>query len=487
MSYGYRLRCCRPRPPCVDLEAEKPAIRVHSCIAVLIIGLMSAMLLADAKSEARCTVDEPGWITSGYVTWQLVTDLAPPSQWTSAFSKVGPWGHQNPPVAKLIIGAATALAKSPEAPVEYMWQWPADYDQNLIAGNLPPPAMLAEVRTVISWFGIASLILVFLIAREVARPARWAPLLAPLLLFSYDSFRVHACRVYSDVPQMAFTLTGLWCLLLWRRRGSTWLLAGACVAWGLACGTKFSSGAQVAGGMFFVAIVSAPWWKRCLRILVAGAVPSAIFVAVNPYLWLHPLDNTVAIIRLWSAGIVHQQHDPVLAPLRVTERLRALHLTLSRVILSPSHGRQTPGFCGQVPRVLVALLVATAVAASVGAILRWRGRELCRRKLMFMFACAGAALGVALFADGASIAIAMLLVLGAWKVVQPGRGGFAVIYLATLVATVWWLPFDWPRYYLPLLGVTSVLGALGGAQIEAALPTRRLADRSRVAHDAIDI
>jgi hypothetical protein len=452
-------------------------------VPTLAIGILAAVLVAEAHSGTRCSSDEPGWITSGYLSWRLATEMAPPSRWTAAFAdpKLGPWGHQNPPVGKLIIGMAAAFSKQPEDPVQYMWRWPAGYLWNLSVGSLPPTDLLVGVRAMIAWFGVASLILVYLVARELSGPARWAPLLAPALLFSGHTFRQHASLVYTDVPQMAFTLLGLWLLLLWLRHGRIGLMIGASITMGLACGTKFSAGALVLGSMVFVALVPAPGWKRAWRGFLAGGIPAAVFVAVNPHLWFHPLGNTLAMMRAWSSFIATQQQDPFHVPHRVTSRWQALELTLSRVVTRPSYGSGTPGFSGLVPRILVPLLVFVAVSALIVTILRLTGRARRKRELGLTFGCAALVALTAPFADEIAVVISVLVILGAWQIGRRLRGAerfqaagcFAVLFLSTFVTSVWWLPFDWPRYYLPLLGLTPVLGAMGGAKLEAAVWTER--------------
>jgi 4-amino-4-deoxy-L-arabinose transferase-like glycosyltransferase len=459
------------------MEKTAPYARLYA--PTVLIGLLAALLVAEAHSGARCSVDEPGWIRSGYLAWRLATDLAPPSRWTAAFDdpKLGPWGHQNPPVGKLIIGMATALAKQPGDPVRYVWRWPAGYHWNLAAGTLPPTELLVGVRSVIAWFGVASLMLVYFIARELGGQAKWAPLLAPALLGAGHAFRGHASLVMTDVPQMAFTLLAVWLLLRWQRRQRLWLLCVSSISAGLACGTKFSAGALVLGSMVFLAIVPAPFWKRALRSLLAGAIPAAVFVAVNPHLWFHPLHNTLAMTRAWSTFLAIQQQDPFNAAHAVTSRWQALHLTLSHVLLAPTYDTGAPGLSGLLPRVLVALLVGVGVAALVVMALRLAGRSIQKRQLALTGGCAMLASIAAWLPGKAPMLIAALFVLGAWHIGRrlhdegcgQAAGAFSVLFFATFVASVGWLPFDWPRYYLPLLGLTPVLAALGGVELEHTL------------------
>jgi hypothetical protein len=285
---------------------------------------------------------------------------------------------------------------------------------------------------------------------------------------------------------MAFTLGGVLCLLLWRRHRRRALLVGGLVAIGLARGTKFSAGAAVIGSAVCMATLPAPWWRRAVGAFTAVAVPLVVFVVVNPHLWLHPVTRTLAMTEQWSRVIAAQQRDPFLRPLCVTDRWQALRLTLSRVVLDPAHGTGTPGFAGLVPRVVVALLVCAAVATLIIVVLRMTGRELRRRQLALSLGCAAAAMPVAFFTDALAWLVGALILLGAWRIgrraVGPERhqavACFAAIYVVVLVATVMWLPFDWPRYYLPLVALTPVLGAAAAVEAEVALASAGIAARA---------
>jgi hypothetical protein len=252
---------------------------------------------------------------------------------------------------------------------------------------------------------------------------------------------------------------------------------GALVSLGLACGTKLNAGVLVPVTVIFVAILPAPLKKRVSRALLVGTIPAAVFVAVNPYLWPQPFARTLSLIRGWGSFLQEQQADPVHAAARVVDRLDALDLVVQRVLLLPTRGTGIPGFPGSWAHALAALLALVAVTCFALAAFRWSGKGVDRRQVVLAFGLGTLAAPMTWEFPGGNALVALLLGLGAWRLVTRLRGSggfeaagyFTLVLLTTLVATWLWLPFDWQRYYLPALGLTPVLGGLGAIEIEQAL------------------
>ncbi len=439
---------------------------------VLAIGAMGAILLAEAGAGDRATVDEPFWITSSYLTWRLATQGAPLERWDDAFvqHQLGAWGNLNPPVAKYIVGGAVAWARTPADRMLYAWRWPYSYEENLAAGNLPPEHILTAGRMAIAILAVVCLGLLFWIARQlVASP--WAALLAPALLFASQPFRWHGVRIYTDIPQLAFTLAGAGWVLVWLRRRRPWALPLGLMLLGLACGSKLSAGTAVVATAVFLAWVPGSIRARIARAAMAVAIPFATFIAINPFLWSSPLERTLWMLRGWSASIAQQALDPLHASARVTSLGRALRLLWSRVFWSPEHGLHAQGLEGALPHLVV--VIATVVAGAVlGRILLGfasrRGLPLPisrGAKIVLLIA----AFPLAWLVEGSTVLLLGLMVVGLVRLAIRLRGAgrfqgeayFVWLLASTVVATVIWLPFDWARYYLPVLGWTPILATLG--------------------------
>jgi hypothetical protein len=374
--------------------AEWTAGRTHTIAAVVVL-VLAGLLVRDVRQQAPVTIDEPGWISSGAVTFDLVRRQAPVSDWEQAYDRLhlGDWGNQNPPVAKFYFGAVLALTGHGD-PVAYRWAFPRSAAQNLAAGTLPPLAVVTPVRLGVVLTAAAVLWLSYLLAFALVE--HLAAVLAPLVLFALPVFRFHATHVYTDVPELACVLLGavLGCAYARRPRWAT--LIGAGLAGGLACAIKFNAAPIVAAAVLIV------WWystrQRIARAVAVAAMPLILFVAVNPYLYPAPIARTRAIISTWNARKLQQQHDPNLAASVVQSRAEALQLVLRRGIVQP---HVTPPFSRSEPLewVLVPLLAA--------------GLLVLLRK-------------------------------------NPLRVAWATLFLTHVAMTVWWLPLDWARYYLPV-------------------------------------
>ena len=83
---------------------------LNAPVALLVFVAIGAIMVSDVYKTSPVTVDEPHWITSGYLTYQLVVSAAGPSEWATAYDalRLGDWGNKNPPVGKFLVGVATA-------------------------------------------------------------------------------------------------------------------------------------------------------------------------------------------------------------------------------------------------------------------------------------------------------------------------------------------------------------------------------------------
>jgi hypothetical protein len=456
---------------------------VERLTAFTVIALLGLAIVSEVQSSPPVAVDEPGWITSGYLTWRLAITGASPQGWVDAYeeAKLGPFGNQNPPVGKLMIGAAVAAGKSPADPVRYTWRWPYGYQDNLRAGNLPPPGLLKTVRYEIALLAIASLLLAYLVARQVVGGTRWAPIMAPVMLFVSVPFHYHATRVYTDLPQLFLSLLAVWLFQRWLCDRRVWALAGTLVTLGLACATKFSAGSLVLATAAFCACLSASRQRRALYLLCIAIVPAAVFVAVNPYLWGDPIRRTLLAWRTWSTFLSEQRLDPTLAAFKINGPLHALKLVSLRTLLIPVCGFEVPILDHLWLYLLDTLLAGVSVASlTLAALQRCSRGPVARSKLLVTLALGVFASAISWYAPGGMALLGAMFVAGTWRLSGQLRHGgwrtatgyFAVVLAVTFTSSVLWLPFDWSRYYLPVLALTPVLGAAGAAEIETAIKIR---------------
>jgi hypothetical protein len=293
-------------------------------IALAVIAVLTLTLILKVRRDPQCGVDEPGWLRSGGVTYQLVIQRASAARWETAYAEDGDFDNRNPPIGKLIIGVILA-AKGIQRP-NYKWQWPLSYEENVALGTLPPIDVLRFVRYGISVLGAATLVLTYCIAWRLTRSA-WA-IAAPVYVFNLPVFQFLATRVYTDIIEVTMMLASGLALLIYvdqPRRPAA--LAAAAVAVGLACATKFSAAPlAIALVIVVVRITSFRVWP----VTIAVVVPLLVFVLVNPYLYRAPVTRTRGLITAWN-DLIHRQQErsPGFA---VPSRVTALKLVSSRTV-----------------------------------------------------------------------------------------------------------------------------------------------------------
>jgi hypothetical protein len=465
-------------------------------VALAIFGLSLASL---ARHPARrCHIDEPAWITSSYVTFRLVAEGAPPSRWERAYEEkgVGFWGNMNPPVGKLLTGVWVAAFRDASDPVDYQWQWPLGYEENLARGNLPPRSLLVPVRLFIVAAALATVVGLYAFAFQLTGRAGTA-LLAPAALFLSPIFQIHATQVYMDVPQLAFLALALAAFAAEVKRHRPWAFAASLVAMGLACAVKFSSAPLVLATGVFVLARPRPWRRRLAQAAAVAVVPFAVFVAANPYLYPDPLGRSHDFITGWAELKESQRRDPAVAHSVVASPLAGLAVTTRATVAKPPLHH---------PRLLALrphLWLGAALVAALFGWGMWRFRFTLpplRSRRVPPGLAAGAGLWLVLWVAG--VAGLSLLLAGcgiAWLFAvreaegraarrsraesndlnapsgPPSRalGAFAVLAAATTaVVTGLWLPFSWGRYFLPGLLVMAPLYAAGGAFLLSVAATR---------------
>jgi len=297
-------------------------LRVH-LIALAVVAMLTLALVYKVRRDPLCAVDEPGWLRSGGVAYQLVTDRAPAEKWETAFGE-NEFDNRNPPVGKLIIGAMMA-ANGLHLP-NYRWAWGLSYDENLARGTLPPVDVLRSIRLGVTMLGAVTLLLMYSVAWRLTRSA-WA-IAAPVYLFNLPVFQFVATRVYTDVIEVMLMLVSGLAVLIYVDQPRRWApLCAAAIAAGLACATKFSAAPLVIALAIVVARASA---GRLLPLLIVMLVPVLVFVAVNPFLYRAPVTRTRGVIASWGALISQQQQRvPALA---VRSRATALRLVATRTV-----------------------------------------------------------------------------------------------------------------------------------------------------------
>jgi hypothetical protein len=464
--------------------------RWQHLVAVSLLGLLSTSLILEARGPGQVYVDESEWITAGYVAFKLLRECAPLERWEHAFDEraLGDWGNKNPPLGKYIIGFAVTPHIYADADAHYHWAPLKGADGKVAPRNLPPMAVLTAARSAVAACAGLALLGSYLVAFELTGSALWGALSA-LFLFFIPSFQFHAVRVYTDAPQIALLLFGSHALLRFTQGGRfRWLVFGL-LCGGLACAVKFSSGAWWLAAVVYLGFSarnrSGGLVRRCAPLLAAGVVPLAGFIAVNPYLYRDPLTRSGALVQAWQASKALQRRNPQLAASAVNSDLQRFALVTARGALAPTSApfmqsaaldaaaRLTPSLLGLCAFGLLALWVA-GFRLSLCA----DPRSLWRQCAWFMLGAAGEFVltGNVTWFGGACAVGSRSLARQAWPAGPdaPRARAFACVLGSTWLVTALWLPFDWSRYYLPLVSQMAGVYALGTATLARAFAwTRR--------------
>jgi hypothetical protein len=404
-----------------------------AALAVLLVVAARALLPHVPAAGRDYHPDEGVWLAAASHAFQklfLERDLRAESWSDPRFEE---FGTRNPMVGKYVFGVALFVQGliEPGDPVPG-YDLRAGFDWQALRETRPPPDWLAAGRRAALWLGAGSVGLLFVLARTLFGSTGVA--LAAALLLLADPFFARSSRsVMLDVPALFFSLLALCAgarLCAVQARGP-WSAALWTLATGLACGLAIATKLNA----LLVPCVIVLWLllARPELDLRSGAVATGllltaalVFLGTNPFLWESPIRNTLHIVELGQIVAQYEVHpfQELRGPLqRVAALLR------------------------------VGVSISGPVANAIGhlALGRWLDLPLCAVGLAICLARAsglslGSGRGRALGSEG-------------W----PRQGHtFAVVYFGVVAAgLLWWIPFVWTRWYLPLEPGWALLEAIG--------------------------
>ncbi len=404
----------------------------------------------------------------------------------------------NAPLPKYLMGLGWWLAGYTPADLNADWAWPATWDQNVAAGHVPAPGMLLAAR----WPGAAlsalSAVLMFWIGCEAGGTG--VGLAAALLLGLNPLVLLHGRRAMAEGAALFFSLLAVWGGLRLvrmmappprriesdgnegtqpaarvsgpaRRRFLTDAAANAAALAGAALAVGALIGLAIAGKQTAIPLLPSTLLalappmlrqpgglgRRLARLAGLGAAlglaGGLTFWALNPILYCQPLGVAQA---MWAAraDLAQQQTETNAAvqPGSVTPdpaaRLRAAAL---EVYLRPPAVWDLPVYLDH---------LAPQAQAYFAQPLNWPARWPGAGALVAALGLVGAAFS------------ALRLVrarLGPRVLAEQAVWWWA---LGTLGLTLLAIPFDWQRYFLPLVPPACLFAALGLGDLARPLAAR---------------
>lgn len=324
------------RRPRVLRHLRGPASPRFAAAVALLLVLAAAAYLPRASRNVDYHPDEGVWTAAGKYYFERFFLEGDFSYETWSSPRYMHFGHWNPTVGKFLFGASLFAQGVVEegVPVRPYDDFGGMLGWNVIARSRPPAEILAASRRFVVLVGAVSTAVVFLLVRALTRS--WATgALAALLQTTSPLWAVITGRALMDTPALLFGLATL-LALTWalprhggegraRRPWLGGLVVGA--ALGAALGTKLNTLLVAAVGVAWAAAWIAWRYAPLLRergardadlvglvrehpapfrrLVVVGAtalfVSGAVFYASNPYLYPRPVGNTLVLLSLNQA------------------------------------------------------------------------------------------------------------------------------------------------------------------------------------------
>ena len=348
----------------------------------------------------------------------------------------------NAPLPKYILGLGRRVAGYGPESVAVDWNWSRNWEENVMAGALPPADLLEASRAASTIALLAAIVASYVAGRRIGgRAVGWA---AAILLGLNALALLHGRRAMSEGTLLMGVALSIVGILSAERR--PWL-AGLTLA--LAVNAKFSPVALVPVGLLATAwsVEGSGQSIRAVlrRIAWFGLAFIGVTLLLQPVLWRHPFRSLQAMWQERQALLARQVADmQALAPDHVISSLAERTAVLTaNIYLAPLQFEEVGNY-------------TVELRDSYIDYQRVFGHSLLRSSL------------------GGGLLIALTLLGLIWGLQRSRREGavtrrlFALLFLATFlqgVALVAAIPIPIQRYTLPLLPFLCLwesVGLLGG-------------------------
>jgi hypothetical protein len=354
------------------------------------------------------------------------------------------------PVGKYIIGLTLYITgygdRIDDLSKMERWHWGKDYKWNVKHGRVPPKKILYVARLTMALFGSFTCLLIYWIGKML-----WgikAGIISSLLLAYNPLMFIYSRRVMTDAPLLFFLTANVILViyfyqsLLKQKVLKTFVFAILIgVNSALATGTKLNGG--LAGLVFvgfciFLVLVKGAHYgfsKDSLRrsitkfqidrdittvltsLLISGVISLLVFVGINPTLYPKPLKGSLNMVKFRMSEVSHQEKYAG------QKNYEVLKYSLSKKIDFTVRRTLFPGKMNY------------ATLAKIFKI----------------------PIDFTLFILG----LTMLLYYEFKYLLANSKPSFNSIIILwtiiTIIGIIVWIPFDWPRYYLPVIPCTVII------------------------------
>jgi 4-amino-4-deoxy-L-arabinose transferase-like glycosyltransferase len=264
-------------------------------LEVVLLVALAAFLLGGAAG-VPFHPDETSWL---FQSRDLEAFLARPQSlaWRGGFEPSPEMTYRllNAPLAKDVLAAARWIAGAPASAVAVDWSWSASWDDNVAAGALPAPGVLAAARAASA--GLVLLAVVALYFCGTALAGRGTGLASSILLGTNALVLLHGRR---SMAEGALTFAVCLALLGVMHADRHPWLAG--LAAGAAFAAKTSAGIWIPVGLAAAAWSADPqrrsWRAALVRVGVFTVAAGCVTLLLYPVLWAEPVN---ALAAMWRA------------------------------------------------------------------------------------------------------------------------------------------------------------------------------------------
>ena len=397
--------------------------------------------------------------------------------------------HKIEPIGKYIIGLALYIAghgdRIDELSRMKRWNFRKDYSWNLAHGSVPPKEILYIARLTMALFGSLTCMLIYWIGRMIFCVK--AGIIASLLLAYNPLMWFCSRRAMTDAPLLFFLTANIILViyfyqsLLKQNLLRTFVFAvliGINIA--LATGTKLNGG--LAGLIFtsfciFVVVIKSGKYKLSkgnlrksitefiidreiktvvISLLISGVIATLVFVIMNPSLYHQPLKGSLSMIKFRTSEVSSQQKNVNPKKVLIDSLSTKVDFVVRRTFfldLLDSLSKKVDLVARRTFFTGRYVILANILKISIDL-----GLFLLGCVMFFLFL----------------LGLIMLLYHEVKYLIRnskPSSRSIIIIWtVITFIGITIWIPFDWSRYYLPVIPcIVIVIGFCLDTLIEKSL------------------
>lgn len=275
---------------------------VRDAALLLLVAVASVLALRGPSAEQEFSVDESRWIATSRYFWITFVDHDLFGEaWQPNYIV-----YTHPPVARYIIGFGLWLQSWDPDTLNGRYDSLENRLYNLRQGNIPSAELLQAARKVTLVFAVASVALVYVIARQLGGivaglAAVSLTLVNPLLTTVWTRALAESIVAGFGLLALAVAIPILPNVANLGRWAWTPLVIGAALA--LSAASKLSGGLEALGlGLFAVvqqglAVLETRRTRGARAWVDVTLIAVVLFVAVNPLLYLMPIQRAINLVQ----------------------------------------------------------------------------------------------------------------------------------------------------------------------------------------------